>query len=66
LFGRKKRITGLGDSGREDVLATDIDALAAGPAEFPIKLCWVLAGKLLHVANPEKLKVAEHGWPYRD
>jgi hypothetical protein len=64
LLGRKKRIACLGHSGREDVLAADINALAGQSAELLIQLSGILASKLVHAANPEKLKIAEHGWPY--
>jgi hypothetical protein len=64
LLGRKKRVTGLRDSCGKDVPATDVDALAGGPAEFLIKLCWILAGKLFYAADAEKFKIAKHRWPY--
>jgi hypothetical protein len=64
--GRKKWIAGLGYSGGKDVLAAYIDLLASSSAKFLIKLCGILAGKLLHAADAKKLKTAEHGWSYRD
>jgi hypothetical protein len=66
LLGRKKRITGLRDCGGKDVLAADIDALTGDAAEFLVEPRWILAGKLLHAADAEKLKIAEHGRPYRN
>jgi len=64
LLGWKKRIAGLGDSRGKDVLTADINALAGGAAEFLIKPCWVLAGKLLHAADAEKLKITKHSWSH--
>jgi hypothetical protein len=58
LLGGKKRVARLGHSGREHVLAADIDALTGGAAKLLIKLRWILAGKLLHAADAEKLKIA--------
>src|SRR5579864_9633473 len=66
LLGGKQRIARLGHRSREHVLAADIDMLAGSAAEFLIKLCWILAGKLLYAADAEKLKVAEHGWSHRN
>jgi hypothetical protein len=66
LFGGQKRIARLCHSRGEDVLAADIDALAGGATEFLVEPGGILARKLLHAADAEKLKVAEHGSPYRN
>ena len=62
LLGGKKRITGLGYGGGEDILAADIDALAGGAAKFLVEPGWISPGKLFHAVDAEKLKIAEHGW----
>jgi hypothetical protein len=63
LVGRKKRIACLRHCGGEDILATDIHALAGGATEFLVEPSRILAGKLLNAADTEKLKIAEHCWP---
>src|SRR6185312_12313549 len=66
LLGREKRVAGLSYGGRENVLTADIDPLAGGAAELLIQLRRVALRKLLDRANPQKLKIANHGWPDRD
>src|SRR4051812_23255298 len=63
LLGGKKRVAGLRYGGRENVLTADIDALADGAAECPIQLYRIALRKLFDRANPQKLKIANHGWP---
>src|SRR5579884_1074317 len=66
LPGGKQGIARLGNSGRENVLAADVDFLASNLAEPLIKADRILQGKLAHAADAKQFKVAKHGRTYGD
>jgi hypothetical protein len=66
LLGGKKRVAGVSHGGGKNVLATDIDTLAGGAAEFLVKPGGILAGELFHAADAEQLKIAQHGRSHGD